>query len=70
MSLQGLSEKNTKRWAEKLGLPIERMVSNGGYWFGFRTTEDKHGFVNKISGKVEWTTDPNPHWSSCPTRNT
>lgn len=65
MGLQVLSEKNTKRWAEQLGLPIERMVASGGYWFGFRTTDHRHGFVNKISGEVEWDTNPT-HWSSCP----
>jgi hypothetical protein len=69
MARQVLSERRTRWYARKTGLPIQRMLARGGarHWIMFRTADDRHGDVHADgSFEVRWATFPDPHWTSCP----
>ena len=68
MARQALSDKRTRFYARKTGLPIERMLARGGsdHWIKFRTADHRHGWVNAGTFEVEWEKEPILHWSSCP----
>ena len=64
---QPVSERRTRWYARKTGIPIERMLARGSsnHWILFRTVDDRHGAVHANGTfEVEWD-DPPQHWSSC-----
>jgi hypothetical protein len=71
VGLQALSEKNTKKWAKRTGLPIRRINSGGGYTHYFTMDAGygthHHGELDIKTG--EWRLIPDDqvfgHFSSC-----
>lgn len=67
MGRQAVSDKRTRWYARKTGIPIERMLARGGtnHWIRFRTADDRHGAVHADGTfDVVWDAIPD-HWSSC-----
>jgi hypothetical protein len=63
MSAQPLSEKNTRKMAKALGLPIERVLVKND-WADCRLEGDVHVIVDR---KTMTVVGPGTmHWTSCP----
>lgn len=70
-----MSDRNTRRWAARLGLPIVRMWAHGGYTFDFAVVDaehpegHRHGSVDMKTGEWAWADDETkryrPHYDSC-----
>jgi hypothetical protein len=68
LSIQQFTERSTRKWAKRLGLPIVRMWSHGNYIFDFVVpTEDgrhRHGEVDAKTDLVTWH-EGGRHYSTC-----
>ncbi len=67
MSVSQFSERSTRRWAKRLGLPIAGMWSHGNYVFDFVVPADgghRHGAVDAKTDAVTWRQAP-AHYPAC-----
>jgi hypothetical protein len=63
-----LTERGTRRYARRTGLPIEKMLAFGSndHWLAFRTADHRHGHVRATPPyEVRWDM-PYMHWADCP----
>jgi hypothetical protein len=68
LSVSPFSERATRQWAKRLGLPILGMWSHGNYVFDFVVATEggrhRHGAVDAHSDVVTWRDDP-VHYPAC-----
>jgi hypothetical protein len=73
MGLSGhvLSDRRTRTWGRRLGLPFARAMIRSGWGEGVVWTEDgrcEHWKFSPVTGELVFIDKPS-HWSSCPGRS-